>query len=52
MTPGEKIDDQIYVLETKVELLMKHLGLEFEFPDIWSNEPTGIRKAKNEKVSD
>ena len=49
MTPGEKIDDQIYVLETKVKLLMEHLGLEFEFHDIWSNEPTGIREAKKEE---
>jgi hypothetical protein len=28
---------------------MTHLGLEFEFDDAWSDEPTGIRKAKKEE---
>ena len=49
MTPGEEIDNQIDVLETKIELLMSHLGLEFEFPDIWNNEPTGIKAKKEEE---
>lgn len=31
MTPGETIDSQIEELETKLELLMDYLGLEFEF---------------------
>lgn len=48
MTPGEEIDNRIDVLETKIELLMSHLGLEFEF-DIWSDKPTGIRQAKKEE---
>lgn len=48
MTLGEEIDNQLDVLETKVELLMKHLGLEFEFDDSWSDEPTGIGEAKKE----
>lgn len=45
MTPGETIDSQIDILETKIELLMDYLGLEFEF-GTWSDVPTGIRKAK------
>ena len=45
MTPGEEIDNQLDVLEVKIELLMDHLGLEFEFDDAWSDEPTGIREA-------
>ena len=49
MTPGEQIDNQIDVLETKVELLMTHLGLEFEFDNAWSDEPTGIREVKKEE---
>ena len=49
MTPGEKIDDQINILETKIELLMDYLGLEFEFYNSWSDEPKGIRKAKKEE---
>ena len=49
MTPGEEIDDQLDALETKIELLMEHLGLEFEFDDAWSDEPTGIREAKKEE---
>lgn len=49
MTLGETIDGQIDALETKIELLMKHLGLEFEFNDMWSDVPTGIRKAKKEE---
>lgn len=49
MTPGETIDIQIDALETKIELLMKHLGLEFEFHDTWSDVPTGIKKAKKEE---
>ena len=52
MTPGEEIDNQLDALETKIELLMSHLGLEFEFDNAWSDSPTGIRKAENEKVSD
>ncbi len=48
MTPGEQIDNQIDVLETKVELLMTHLGLEFEFDIAWSDVPTGIRETKKE----
>ena len=48
MTPGEEIDNQLDALETKIELLMGHLGLEFEFDDAWSDEPTGIREAKKE----
>lgn len=46
MTPGETIDSQIDALETKIELLMKHLGLEFEFHQPWSDAPTGIKEAK------
>ena len=49
MTPGEEIDDQLDALETKIELLMEHLGLEFEFFDAWSDKPTRIRDAKKEK---
>lgn len=49
MAPGEEIDSQIDALETKVELLMSHLGLEFEFDNAWSDSPTGIRKAKKEE---
>lgn len=49
MTPGEEIDNQLDVLETKIELLMDHLGLEFEFYDAWSDEPTGIREVKKEE---
>lgn len=49
MTPGETIDSQIDVLETKIELLMKHLGLEFEFHQPWSDVPTGIKEAKKEE---
>ena len=49
MTPGEEIDNQLDALETKIELLMSHLGLEFEFDDSWSDEPTGIREAKKEE---
>ena len=49
MTPGEEIDSQIDALETKVELLMSHLGLEFEFDNAWSDSPTGIRKATKEE---
>ena len=41
MNPGEEIDNQLDVLETKIELLMAHLGLEFEFLDAWSDAPTG-----------
>lgn len=52
MNPGEEIDNQLDALETKIELLTTHLGLEFEFDNAWSDEPTGIREAKNEKVSD
>ena len=48
MNPGEEIDNQLDVLETKIELLMAHLGLEFEFDNAWSDEPTGIRQAKKE----
>ena len=48
MTPGEEIDNQLDALETKVELLMTHLGLEFEFDAAWSDEPTGIREVKKE----
>ena len=46
MKPGEEIDNQLDVLETKIELLMTHLGLEFDFADSWSDEPTGIMEAK------
>lgn len=49
MTPGEEIDNQLDALETKIELLMEHLGLEFEFFDTWGDKPTGIRKAKKEE---
>lgn len=49
MNPGERIDSQLDVLETKIEILMKHLGLEFEFNQLWSDVPTGIRKAKKEE---
>lgn len=49
MTPGEEIDRQLDVLETKIELLMEYLGLEFEFFDAWSDTPTGIREAKKEE---
>lgn len=49
MNPGEKIDSQLDVLETKIEILMKHLGLEFEFNQLWSDVPTGIREAKKEE---
>jgi hypothetical protein len=49
MTPGETIDSQIDALETKIELLMNYLGLEFEFNKLWSDVPTGIRKAKKEE---
>lgn len=49
MTPGEEIDNQLDALETKIELLMEHLGLEFEFLDAWSDKPTGIREAKKEE---
>lgn len=49
MTPGEEIDSQLDALETKIELLMGHLGLEFEFFDAWSDTPTGIREAKKER---
>lgn len=49
MKPGEEIDNQLDVLETKIELLMSHLGLEFEFYNAWSDEPTGIREAKREE---
>ena len=49
MNPGEEIDNQLDVLETKIELLMAHLGLEFEFDNAWSDEPTGIRKAEKEE---
>lgn len=45
MTPGETIDSQIEELETKLELLMDYLGLEFEF-DTWCDEPKGIKEAK------
>lgn len=48
MTPGEEIDNKLDALETKIELLMAHLGLEFEFDNAWSDEPTGIREAKKE----
>lgn len=48
MTPGEEIDNQLDALETKIELLMEHLGLEFEFDTAWSDEPTGIREVKKE----
>lgn len=48
MTPGEEIDSQLDALETKIELLMGHLGLEFEFFDAWSDAPTGIREARKE----
>ena len=48
MTPGEEIDNQLDALETKIELLMAHLGLEFEFFDAWSDAPTGIREAEME----
>lgn len=48
MTPGEQIDNQIDALETKVELLTTHLGLEFEFDDSWSDVPTGIVEAKKD----
>ena len=48
MTPGEEIDSQLDALETKIELLMAHLGLEFEFGNAWSDEPTGIREAERE----
>lgn len=46
MTPGEEIDSQLDALETKIELLMEHLGLEFEFFNAWSDKPTGIREAE------
>lgn len=49
MTPGETIDSQIDILETKIELLMNHLGLEFEFLNAWSDMPTGIKEAKKEE---
>lgn len=49
MKPGEEIDNKLDALETKIELLMAHLGLEFEFFNAWSDEPTGIREAKKEK---
>lgn len=49
MTPGETIDSQIDILETKIELLMDYLGLEFEFYNPWSDEPKGIKEAKKEK---
>lgn len=49
MTPGEEIDNQLDALETKIELLMAHLGLEFEFDNVWSDSPTGIREAKKEE---
>lgn len=49
MTPGEEIDNQLDALETKIELLMEHLGLEFEFDDSWSDVPTGIKQAKKEE---
>lgn len=49
MKPGEEIDNQLDVLETKIELLMAHLGLEFDFADSWSDEPTGIVEAKKEE---
>lgn len=48
MTPGEEIDNQLDVLETKIELLTTHLGLEFDFANSWSDVPTGIREAKKE----
>ena len=49
MNPGEEIDNQIDALETKVELLMAHLCLEFEFDNAWSDSPTGIREVKREE---
>ena len=49
MTPGEEIDNQLDALETKIELLMSHLGVEFEFDNVWSDSPTGIRKATKEE---
>lgn len=52
MTPGEEIDNQLDALETKIELLMEHLGLEFEFDDSWSDVPTGIRQAKKEEENE
>lgn len=49
MTPGETIDSQIDILETKIELLMDYLGLEFEFYNSWSDEPKGIKEAQKIK---
>ena len=49
MTPGEEIENQLDALETKIELLMSHRGLEFECDNAWSDSPTGIRKAKKEE---
>ncbi len=49
MTPGEEIDNQLDALETKIELLMAHLGLEFVFGNAWSDAPTGIREAEKEE---
>lgn len=49
MTPGEEIDNQLDALETKIELLTTYLGLEFEFDNAWSDEPTGIVEAKKEE---
>ena len=48
MTPGETIDNQIDILETKIELLMDYLGLEFGYSNPWSDEPKGVKKAKKE----
>ena len=49
MNPGEEIDNKLDALETKIELLMAHLGLEFEFDNAWSDEPTGIREVIKEE---
>lgn len=49
MNPGEEIDNQLDALETKIELLTTYLGLEFEFDNAWSDEPTGIREATRKK---
>lgn len=49
MKPGEEINSQLDALEMKIELLMKYLGLKFEYFNEWSDEPTGIGQAKRRK---
>lgn len=50
MKPGEEINNQLDAIETKIELLMKYLGLKFEFLNDSSDCPTGIRQSKRREL--